>query len=290
MITVFTPAYNRAKTLPRLFESLLAQTDKRFEWLVIDDGSTDNTEELFQGFMEKSDFEIRYIKRENWGLSQTLNQGFDLANGDIFFRIDSDDFVTPNAIEIIYSNWHLVEEDASLCGMVYIRELLSRSSNPCPFKESVRTDFFNYRNLYAWEGDMVEVVKTSVLRKFKLPKFGNEKFCPEGVMWNRIAKEYDAIYMPYSIYICEYVEDGLTVNVRRVLRNNPIGTSTFFSELFQHDNLRPLFYVKNAISYWRYAISNGRSWRENLGAVPKLATFIGLPVGLFLHFYDACRV
>ena len=137
---------------------------------------------------------------------------------------------------------------------------------------------------------MVEVVKTSVLRKFKLPKFGNEKFCPEGVMWNRIAKEYDAIYMPYSIYICEYVEDGLTVNVRRVLRNNPIGTSTFFSELFQHDNLRLLFYVKNAISYWRYAISNGRSWKENLAAVPKLATFIGLPAGLFLHFYDTCRV
>ena len=291
MITVFTPTYNRAKTLPRLYESLLSQTDKRFEWLIIDDGSTDTTEELVRNYMKDCAFEIRYIKRENWGLSQTINQGAELARGDIFFRIDSDDYATPDAIETIYSNWHLVEKDASLCGLVFLKQPFSSDKGiSCPFTENIRCNFFDYRNLYVSNMYMAEVLKTEVIRMYKLPKFNEEKFCPEGVMWNRMSLKYDAIYIPYPIYMYKYIEDGLTVNVRRVLKRNPIGTSTFFSELFQHDNLRPLFYVKNAISYWRYAISNGRSWRENLGAVPKLATFIGLPVGLFLHFYDACRV
>lgn len=292
MITVFTPTYNRAKTLPRLYESLLSQTDKRFEWLIIDDGSTDTTEELVRNYMKDCAFEIRYIKRENWGLSQTINQGVELARGDIFFRIDSDDFATPDAIETIYSNWHLVEGDESLCGLVFLKQSFSGDGDvaSCPLTEITRSNFFDYRNLYTCYVDMAEVIKTDVMRKYKLEKFNEEKFCPEGVIWNRMSLKYDAIYIPSPIYMYKYIEDGFTMNVRRILRKNPMGASTFFAELFQHSNMRVLFYVKNAISYWRYALINGRSWKEKLCAVPMLVTILGIFAGSLLCLYDSVKV
>lgn len=292
MITVFTATYNRAKTLPILFETLCSQADKRFEWLIIDDGSTDGTEEIVQGFMKDSPFEIRYVKRENWGLTATLNQGFDLAKGDIFFRVDSDDYVTSDAIESIYANWHLVEKDTSLCGLVFLKKTISGIGNDhfSLFTGNIRTNFFDFRNLYVENVDMAEVIKTEVLRSYKLPRFEGEKFCPEGVMWNRIASDYDAIYIPHPIYMYEYIEDGFTKNSRRILYKNPIGASTFFSELYRHEKLRMFLYVKNGISYWRYALKNGKSWKEKLSAVPVWASIIGLPAGALLHVYDGCRL
>ncbi|MBO7608003.1 MAG: glycosyltransferase family 2 protein [Paludibacteraceae bacterium] len=290
MITVFTPTYNRAKTLPHLFKSLLEQTDKRFEWLVIDDGSEDNTGELVNDFLGKADFVIRYIKQENKGLSQTLNRGVDLAEGDIFFRVDSDDFITPDAIELIYSNWHLVEADDKLCGLVFIKESLNPDQRVyCPFTDNIRTNFFDYYNLYGGKGDMAEVIRTDIFRLYKLPKFGDEKFCPEGVVWNRMASHYDVIYIPKPIYKFEYIKDGFTLNVHQNLRRNAIGASTFYAENFDHD-LKLFFYLKNAILFWRYALSNRRGWKSNFHSIPLPATIVGLPIGGLLNIYDRFRL
>lgn len=289
MITVFTPTYNRAKTLPQLFESLLEQTDKRFEWLIIDDGSEDNTGELVNEFLGKTDFVIRYVKQENMGLSQTLNRGADLADGDIFFRVDSDDFVTSDAIELIYSNWHLVEADDKLCGLVFKKESLKADQCVyCPFTDNFRTNFFDYHNLYGGKGDMAEVIRTDIIRLYKLPKFGDEKFCPEGIMWNRMASHYDVIYVPKPIYKFEYIRDGFTMNARQNLKRNAMGASTFYAENFDHD-MKPLYYLKNAILFWRYAFSNGRGLKSNYHSLPLPATVVGLPIGGLLNLYDRFR-
>lgn len=286
MITVFTPTYNRSKTLSRLYQSLIGQTDKNFEWLIIDDGSTDNTEEVVRGFIAEGKLDINYVKRENWGLSQTINQGVDLAKGDIFFRIDSDDFATLDSIELINKNWHIVEADEKLCGLVFLKESLVSSQSPySPFTDNFRTNFFDFRNIYKGKGDMAEVVRTDVLKKYKLPKFGDEKFCPEGLMWNRIALDYDAVYIPKVIYRFEYIEDGFTQNVRRNLRRNPKGISTFFSEIFDHKTRFPYF-LKNSISYWRYAFVNGNGFLANFKKVPFLVSFLGMAPGFLLCKID----
>lgn len=290
MITIFTPTYNRAKTISRLYQSLMEQTDNRFEWLIIDDGSTDNTEEIVQSFISEGKLKINYVKRENWGLSQTINQGVELAKGDIFYRIDSDDFATTNAVELIYKNWHLVEADDKLCGLVFLKQSLVQSQSPyCPFTENFRTNFFDFHNIYGGKGDMAEVIRTDVFRKYKLPKFEGEMFCPEGIVWNRMAADYDVIYIPQTIYMFEYIEDGLTQNVRRNLRRNAKGVSTFFAEIFDHKTRLP-FYLKNAISYWRYAFVNGRGLNENLRAVPTMVTVFGIVPGYLLSLLDGRSV
>lgn len=290
MITIFTPTYNRSKTLPRLYQSLVEQTDNRFEWLLIDDGSTDNTEELVRSFIAEEKVTIHYVKRENWGLSQTINQGAELANGDIFFRIDSDDYAPKDAVETIYKNWHMVEADDKLCGLVFLKEaLVANQSTFCPFTENFRTNFFDYHNVYGGYGDMAEVIRTEVFRKYPLPKFGDEKFCPEGVMWNRMAMDYDAVYIPKAIYLYEYIEDGLTKHVRSNLRRNANGTTTYFAEIFQHNTRLP-FYLKNAISFWRYAFSNGKGIGENMKQVPLFVTLFGLVPGYMLNLMDGLRL
>lgn len=290
MVTIFTPTYNRAKTLERLYKSLLDQTDNRFEWLIIDDGSTDDTEQVVRSFIQDGKLNINYYRRENWGLSQTINQGLDMSKGDIFFRIDSDDYATDNAVELINSNWHLVEADEKLCGLVFLKNSLVQSQSPvCSFSDNVRTNFFDFYNKYGGKGDMAEVIRTDVFRKYKLPKFGNEKFCPEGVVWNRMSIDYDAIYIPKVIYMFEYIEGGLTQNVRKNLRRNPKGVSTYFAEIFHHKCKFP-FFLKNSISYWRYAFLNGNGLFANLKAVPLGVSVLGLFPGYILCVIDGIRV
>lgn len=111
MITVFTPSYNRAYLLPRLFEALKNQTDKRFEWLIVDDGSEDNTKEIVEKFQHENSLNINYQRKQNGGLNSAYNFAVSHTQNEIFFRVDSDDSVLPDAIEQIYENWHFVQDD-----------------------------------------------------------------------------------------------------------------------------------------------------------------------------------
>lgn len=287
MITVFTPTYNRVQTLERLYRSLVEQTDNRFEWLVIDDGSTDGTEALISSFINEGLLKINYVKRENRGLSRTLIQGVELAQGDIFFRIDSDDFAPSNAIELIYADWGLVEADERVCGLVFLKEALKKGQEPfSPFREKTRTNFFDFHNIYGGKGDMAEVIRIDVLRKYMATTFGDEKFYPEGIIWNRISFDYDAIYIPKVVYKFEYISDGLTKNVRRNMRRNAIGFSCYYAEIFHH-NVRLPFYVKSSISFWRIALVNGKGFMENFRSVPFFSSLVGLLPGVLLCIYDS---
>lgn len=103
LITIFTPTYNRAELLPRLHKSLQEQTNKNFEWIVVDDGSTDNTKEVIENIIlqQENDFPIRYFYKENGGKHTAINRGVREANGDLFFIVDSDDILTFNSVELI---------------------------------------------------------------------------------------------------------------------------------------------------------------------------------------------
>ncbi|HOI27015.1 MAG TPA: glycosyltransferase family A protein [Paludibacteraceae bacterium] len=289
MITVFTPTYNRANTLTRLFESLKQQTDKRFEWLIIDDGSTDETKELVNSFIQENVIDINYIKRENRGLSATINQGVQLAKGDIFFRIDSDDFATLDAIEKIYKNWHLTQKE-SVCGLVFFKiKTDGFHTGFHPFSSNFETNFFDYRNKHKGVGDRAEVIKTEVMREFPFPKYREEKFCPEGLVWNRMAKKYNAIYIAEDIYVCEYQEGGLTNSVLSNLRKNALGGTNYYAEIFSF-KVTPFYYIKNAISFWRYAFYNGNSFLSNMKMLPLLASVIGFVPGVLLSLFDSIRL
>lgn len=241
MITVFTPTYNRAHTLPRLYESLRKQTCMDFEWLVIDDGSKDATEQLFdQWCCEENPFPIRYNKVENGGKDRAINKALQMARGEYFFIVDSDDLLCPTAIKTLYDCFaSLPKEDVSFIGISVVRGDLD--GNPLHRKPQIdpAIGYIDCNNLerpkHGLQADMAEAFYTEKLRKYKFPVWPGEKFTPEAVVWDQIALDgYRLRWFDKIEYLCEYQPDGLTNSSWRLLRDNPMGYAMLFNHQLLH--------------------------------------------------------
>src|SRR5690606_27283609 len=184
-ITVFTPTYNRETTLLILDDSLVCQTYKDYEWLIVDDGSTDDTEKLVQKWFTENLITIRYFKQENGGKHRAINKGLDLAQGELFFIVDSDDYLPDNSLEIINSYSNKIDEN--IVGVVGRKQYADKSKIGNVFPEKVfNADHIEKTYIKRLKGDLAEVVKTDVLKQCKFPDFKGEKFSAESLMWNRL--------------------------------------------------------------------------------------------------------
>jgi glycosyltransferase involved in cell wall biosynthesis len=254
LLTVFTPAYNRAYIIGKLYESLCGQTCQDFEWLVVDDGSTDNTEQLIAEFIAEHKINIRYIKKENGGKHTAINLGAKEAKGDLFFIVDSDDYLTKDAISWALASAKDLIADTTFAGLsgTRIRRDGSRIGGAFP-QEHYDCTALDIRNKYHINGDLAEIYKTDVLRKFPFPEFKEERFSPEALVWNRIASaEYKLRYFDKGIYVCEYLGDGLTAAITRLRIRSPKATSLYYSEYYKI-GLPLTEKIKTAINYWRFS-------------------------------------
>ena len=221
LTTIFTPTYNRRQLIDNLYQSLLAQSNKSFEWLVVDDGSTDDTEEYFSELLSKQQpFHIRYLKQENGGKHRAINRGVQIANGELFFIVDSDDTLLPNAIEKInlwsstLDNSHKWAGISGLKGFSEKKNVGQRAS--AAFIDAKNTE----RRKYHLEGDKAEIYFTDVLKKYPFPEIPGENFISEEIVWNAIARDgYYLRWFNEIIYICSYLEGGLTKDNSKDERN-----------------------------------------------------------------------
>lgn len=235
MITVFTPTYNRAKTLPRLFQSLKQQDCKDFEWLVINDGSNDSTDSLLKKWVQDNNgFPIIYIQTSNGGKQRAINKALEIANGEFFFIVDSDDLLVPNAISIINNCFNTLTNADLFIGISGLKADFNRK----PLKGIPRIDpSIGYvdcsnieRNKYGLLADMAEVFFTEKLRHYSFPVWEGENFTPESVVWDRIALDgYIIRWFNKIIYLCEYLPDGLTNSTWTLLADNPMGYAMMFN-------------------------------------------------------------
>lgn len=253
LVTIFTPSYNRAHTLPRLYESIKNQTRNDFEWIIVDDGSTDNTFEIVKEFISSNKIRIKYYKQSNGGKHRAINKGVAMAKGELFFIVDSDDWLDPKAISRITEEYDKIKHNDEFCGVCGIKsfENGNRIGGGLDF-EYFDTDFLRFRTKYHIKGDMAEVVKTNVMRRFPFPEYDGEKFCPEALVWNRIAMKYKCRYFNGKIYYCEYLPDGLTHNIIRLRYNSPKASMEYYSDYTR----LPISYLqklKGAINFWRFA-------------------------------------
>jgi glycosyltransferase involved in cell wall biosynthesis len=230
---------------------LKEQTCKDFEWLIVDDGSTDNTEETVLSWGE-SCFAIRYIKQPNGGKHRAVNHGVMEAKGELFFIVDSDDILTPNSIERILHHYDAIKDDKSFGGLCGLKAYYNGE------KVGDGEDFvildcnsIDFRFKYKMKGDMSEVIRTDVMREFPFPEFEGERFCSEFILFNRIATKYKLRYFYEKIYLCEYLEDGLTAAIVKIRMKSPNASTLCYSELF-HYNIPFIQKVKAAINYWRF--------------------------------------
>lgn len=230
-ITVFTPTYNRAYIIENLYRSLQHQTCTEFEWLVVDDGSKDDTEQLFARWAkEDNPFPIRYYKQENGGKCSAINYGLEKADGELFFTVDSDDYLTEDAIEKVLRWESEMPKDGTFCGFVANRghspDYTPNTILDCDYMDGNAFDLYG-----VVDGERAFVFYTDVHKKYLYPVFPGERFMTEAVTWNRMANDgYKMRFYNDIIWVWEYIEDGLTKAGDRLFWENPQGTGVFFRE------------------------------------------------------------
>lgn len=240
-ITVFTPTYNRGYIIENLYRSLQKQSFTDFEWLVVDDGSSDNTEELFKKWTkEVNDFEIRYYKKDNGGKHRAINYGVSKAQGEWIFIVDSDDSITFNAMEQIYKWINSINAE----NIVSVSGLRGKNSeipmgDTLGFGNRYYIDINNLeRDKLNLNYDMAEVYRLDILEQYPFPEYDGEKFITESVVWDKIAYDgYKIRFFNEIIYICDYLDDGLTKQGREIFVNNPKGYSHYIKQQIKFKNL-----------------------------------------------------
>lgn len=210
-LTIFTPTYNRLHLLERLYHSLLSQTNKNFEWIVVDDGSDDGTYEYVNNLKELGLIKIQISKQKNLGKHVAINKGVSRAKGDYFFIVDSDDYLPSNAVEKIIDLFDQIPNHEKFAGISGIRVTPENILVGKTFDKNYIDCTALERNKYGIEGDKAEVYYTNILKKYPFPIFKNENFLTESVVWYRIANDgYKIRWTNEPFYICDYQIGGLS--------------------------------------------------------------------------------
>lgn len=275
-LTILTPTYNRAGMLPRLYESLLAQTSPGFDWLVVDDGSDDGTQVLVEGWCAEGKLPIRYLRRENGGKHRALNTGIQQVDAPLTFIVDSDDTLLPGAVATVAAMFDRYGLRADLCGYSFLRVSpngASLAAKPLPEGDTIAT-FAKVRMHDNNPGDMAEVWFTHELREHPFLEFPGEKFYSESGVWLRISGEKKVVFTNTPIYICEYYADGLTRNRTKTQKASPRGVLDV-SLLLMGRPCGLRWNVRGALRYCVFAHMLGMS-------LPRMARQSGRPLLVWL--------
>ena len=233
-LTVFTPTYNRAYTLGKLYQSLCVQTDKDFEWLIVDDGSLDDTKVLVAEWIKEGKVKIRYIYQENAGKQAAHNLGVEKAQGELFICVDSDDYLSKTAVSILKQKWQEVENDC--IGILAYKVLTTgKFTTKLADKEIRKTTLKKGYDRYGLTGDTALIFKSEILKKHNFPIFPGEKFIPEGYLYDRLDQEGPLWIVREGIYVCEYLADGYTANIKKMLYYNPQGYFAYIEQRLKID-------------------------------------------------------
>ena len=281
-ITVFTPTYNRAYCLHQLYESLCRQNSKDFKWLLIDDGSTDNTQELVNSWINAQVIEIEYIYKENGGMHTGHNTALRIIDTELNVCIDSDDYVTDNAIQLIISFWENNKEKkyAGILGLNCFKngKLVSNKK----FPEGVKSGkYVELKSKYGIVNDVKFVYSTDVIKNYPdYPTFENENFVPLGYKYAVIDQDYDMLFFNEVLCVVEYMEDGSSLNMYRQYYRNPKGFAHCRRESFID-----LYSVKEQYIKAVHLIAESLLARENpfKNNRRKFLTFLAIPLGIPLY-------
>ena len=281
--TVFTPTFNRKELLEKLYKSLQKQTFKDFEWLIVDDGSTDGTKEKVEEFLSEKKLEIKYYFKENGGKQRAYNFATEKANGELFICLDSDDEYVENGLETILKYWKKYDKNTDIAGMGYLSTYPNGEiiGSNFPEKEMISTQFEIY-NKYGVKGDKGLMFRTEIIKKYKFPVFEGEKFITEAVVYNRICEKYKMVYVNEKIEIKEYQEDGLTAKYNNLLLRNPKGQALYHNEINSQKLTFKQKILNNAVYYKFCKVAGykfGKIFKESKN---KLFLIFAIPVGEFM--------
>lgn len=282
-LTIITPTYNRAHTLPYLYNSLLKQTFQNFLWLIIDDGSTDDTQTLIQKYINDNLINIRYLKKENGGKASALNMALDLVDTPYCMCQDSDDFFFPDAIEKGLSLLKEEEGNSECCGIMALRNtpdgnVMGGKHIPQSFKYATIVDIYYKANI---RSEFVNIYKTEVAKLFRFPIIDGERFMPPSWFHYALSVDYKFRISHDRLVVCTYMEDGLTKNKRRIVVKNP-QSYTLIKRISYSKSITFCQKIRNGIMYGVGCIlSHDRNWLVN--SPYRFLTFILAPFSYLVY-------
>lgn len=287
-LTVFTPAYNRAHTIGRTYESLCRQTCPDFEWLIVDDGSTDHTQELVESWIQEKKIPIRYIYQENQGMHGAHNTAYRNITTELNTCIDSDDYMPDDAVEKICLFWkkHGSDRYAGLIGLDQTEDgNIIGTSFPVSMKETTLSGFYQQGG----KGDKKLIYRTDVIRKYpEYPLFEGERYVGLGYKYQLIDQDYTLLALNEPLVVVEYQDDGSSRNMYKQYWNNPKGFAFIRkSDMRYVRGFRGKF--KACIHYVSHSLraKNKRFIQES--PLP-LLTILAIPLGIALYVVTYYKV
>lgn len=286
VLTIITPTYNRADCLQKCWESLLAQTSFSFQWLIVDDGSTDNTTDLVKEMTAKTEqFAIDYLKKENGGKHTALNASHPLIKGDYVLILDSDDTLTPNAVERTLAEWEKFGADESVGRIIFLKGTSVDDPICSVVHPGIPLDTLKEPRIGKLGRDCCDTFRTELFKKYRFPEFEGEKFIGEGAAFLPMELESLGVYYNEVIYLCSYLEDGLTKAGRKMRVSYPKG-GMYNSRTYMHPRLPLKTRVKKGILYSCYSKFAKVRFKEMLSENPyKFLTVATYVPGLALAAY-----
>jgi len=290
--TVFTPTFNRAHELENVYNCLLAQTYNNFEWLIVDDGSTDKTRKLIEKWRKAGRLDIQYYYQKNMGLHAAINHGVREARGELFLKLDSDDVCEPNALERFIFHWNNIpykkrNEYSAVTA-------LCKDENGNIIGDKFKNDIFDSDSIeihtrYRIKGQKWGFHRTDILKKYPFPVFKTEKRVPSSLIWNRIALKYKTRFINEALKIYEIKQDSISQDIVKARMLSPKGTTLYYNEYMS----LPVDYrarIKSCINYIRFSLHGGNNLFSIIGSSKKtVLTFFLFVFGFFIFISDRIR-
>ncbi|PFB95602.1 glycosyl transferase family 2 [Bacillus cereus] len=282
MLTIFTPTYNRGYLIQQCYESLCRQSNKNFVWLIVDDGSTDNTEQIIDSFIKEEKIKIIYFKQLNSGKQVAHNTGVLMCKTGIFVCLDSDDYLSDDAVQLIYDMWDKVENDRGLAGIVALKGKNFNEVVGTQMPDNIeKSSIFDLYDKHKFKGDAMLVFKTEILKKYLFPVFEGEKFITEAVVYDQISQKYEMKLLNRVLYFCEYLDDGYSKNIQLVHQKNPKGYMFFLAERIK--NAKDLKSKYKAVAYYIAGCLEINSISSYMNCSYGFLKIISIPKGVLIY-------
>lgn len=222
LLTIITPVYNRSALIGNLYQSLVKQVNGNFVWMIVDDGSTDNISQVVEPLILTSNFKIYFFRKENGGKHTALNYAFSKLDTELALIVDSDDTLTEDATDIVEKVW-MSRPDSDIAGCIFLKGYADGECVGDSELDNGVYDMIKVMFSHNIKGDKAEVFRSDVLCKYRFPEFQNERYMGEDYIWKQIYLKHKMLYVNNIIYICEYLEDGLTKQGRKLRLVCPYG-------------------------------------------------------------------
>lgn len=286
-LTVFTPTYNRAYTLHKCYESLKRQQNNDFEWLIIDDGSTDDTCEVVKKWIEEEAVTIRYIYKKNGGMHSGYNTAYENINTELAVCIDSDDYMTDDAIDKIISFWDQNKSE-DIAGIVALNITHAGEVIGKNLPKISRMKVYDYYNRLGGKGDKKMVYRPELMRQFRSPEFEDERLFPTAYKYFSVDLEYDMLVLNEPLCVVEYMEDGFTRNIIKQYKKNLNSFIYYRKFILSYPNATIKHKINSSIHYIAECLlAKKNNWL--IDSPNRILTILTIPLGYILYLYILIR-